>query len=232
MRTLGLLSPVGATTFRYYLHALDREVRRRSQREDTAKLIALSFAQGDHLLTEEKWWTFVQNIRGYVRDLARGGADACIMGSLAWYRFADEIAENAPLPLLHPIDALLREFSRRESGPHSTLGLIAPGLASYPGPLLDRLANAVQRDVIVPEGEGVRTMEALEARAGPHGRVDVLRMMNQLRREGASLIIIGTPDVAGLLCPEDFGCDCYNLPEIHIAAAVDWMLARSSEALP
>ena len=231
MRTLGLLTPVGANTFRYYLHALDREVRQRSQRDDSAKLIAMSFGQAEHLLVEEKWWTFAQRIRGYVRDLSRGGADACILGSLAWYRFADEIAENSPLPLLHPIDALRREFSRRDADPHSPVGFIGPGLASYPGPLLDRLASATQREVIVPAEFRLRR-DTPPREGEAFERTDVLRLISQLRRAGAAMIVVATPELAELLDADDLGSHLYNLPEIHVAAAAEWMLARSSEALP
>ena len=62
-------------------------------------------------------------------------------------------------------------------------------------------------------------------------RADLLHVIHNLRNAGASVIVKGEPELAELLLPSDVRESCI-LPEIHLEAAVDWMLARSPEALP
>lgn len=234
MRTLGLLSPFSGKTHEFFLTALHQDVRRRSGAEQDAKVIAMGFNPSTQLLHEEKWWTLVQHIKRHIRELAAAGAEAVLFTSLVWYRFADELAADGTIPVLHPVDALMQAMRPRELEP-GPLGILAPELVTDGGALIDRFRTSAQREIIFPTPEDmVSAFGPGEYEQGPitfENRRRIQRVLDGLRLAGATGIVACTPAIAGLISAEDFARDCYHLPALQVASAAEWMLRRSHEKL-
>jgi aspartate/glutamate racemase len=233
MRTLGLLTSLGEPTHEFFLQQLESEVQRRAGDQYSASVIALGFNQGTQLVADEKYWTFVQHLRRYIRELAEGGAEAFMLAPLEWNRFAPELTSDSPIPLLHPVDALARELQYRKT-PAGPVGLIASWLAAYPGPFVAHLSASTGRPVIVPRadpsGES-QDDELVLPSALPATSEQLWRLIEELQNTGATAIVFGTPEVAELLRPSEFTPAFFHLPAIQAAAVASWMLPRSPHAL-
>jgi len=236
MRNLGLLLPSSRIAFEYYLRAVNRAVRRNSKRHRTAAVMTVTLSQADWLLEEEMWWTLIEQLKDHARRFTCIGIEAVMLGSLAWYRFADEVAGDVPLPLLHPLDGLESEMRRRGDVETRTVGVLAPWLVTYPGTLLTRLERRKRR-VLVPAGNDDRILDDVIKNINEgsiprsEARCIVVRLIRELRRTGAEIIVIGSAELASMLEPTDWARDCYNLPEIESNEAARWMLADRPELL-
>lgn len=234
MRNLGVIAPLEGIAFRYYTRVLNTEVKRRLGRGHSAQFMAIGFDKSDYLLVEEKWWTLMRILKGYIRDLARGGVEAVILCPVTWYRFFDDLVEGAPIPLFHPVDALEREMSRRGVAGRSSIGLVSSSVTVHPGPLLDRFTGSNMREIILPSNTEGRVLDHIARQvtyqgfAKHHAHCEVRRIIDRLRSVGAHSIVIGSPEIARVLKPEDFGQDCYDLSELHAIAAADWMFRPAS----
>ncbi|MDO8545445.1 MAG: aspartate/glutamate racemase family protein [Opitutaceae bacterium] len=238
MRKLGIIAPIDGIACAYYASVFNADVQRRLGQEHSAQFMAIGFNKADYLLQEEKWWTLTQTLKAYIRDLARGGAEAVILCPLVWYRFFDDLVEGAPIPLFHPVDALEREMTRRGAPKRGSIGLVASSLSACPGALLDRFAGSNGREVILPAKEellvldGIGTQVSQQGFARHHTGCEVRRIIDGLRFAGAQSIVVGCAEIANLLQPGDFANDCYNLSQIHASAAADWMFGYYPKISP
>lgn len=231
MRCLGLISPYGWQCAGYYYRALNQEVHNRSGGLRSARLVlsSLDFQEIDHLVNEEQWFSLAERLKQTAGELIAAGAEGILLCSLSMHRFADDIAASIPVPLLHIADAVEHEI--HPDTRHKPLGLIGPRLAIAPGPVVDRFAGKRPRDVVVPSDADARRLDEIlflqvcQGFARESARAELLRIIADMRKRRAGTFVFGCPELGELLGPEDYRPNFYNAPEIHVVAAVDWMLA-------
>jgi aspartate racemase len=229
VRLLGVLGGMSWTSTESYYRLLNIGVAERLGGLHSARLL-LHSVDFDEIATRQHdgdWDGTAAILAEAARGLAAAGADGLLLATNTMHKVAEPVQRAAGLPLLHIADATAAAV--REAGLRR-VGLLATAFTMEDAFYVDRIATH-GIEAIVPDAptraevhriiydELVRDVVRSRSR-------DVFRQaMAALVADGADGMIFGCTEIGLLVGPEDTTVPSFDTTQIHVAAAVDWMLA-------
>jgi aspartate racemase len=167
-------------------------------------------------------------ISAAVRELAAAGAGIALLASNATHLAFDEIEATAPIPLIHIVDSA-RDAAIR--GGHSRLGLIGTRFVMEADLYPSRFGPAGIEIVLPTPAERalVHDRYMTELLAGvvlDRTRDELVSIVAAMRdRDSIDGVLLGGTELS-LILPEAAyaGVPILNTAQIHIDAAIDWLL--------
>jgi aspartate racemase len=163
-----------------------------------------------------------------VAELAAAGCERALLASNAAHLAFDQIDPPPPIPLIHIVD-MTRDAAM--AGGHRQLGVLGAKFVMASSLYRDRFAphglevvapNADEQELI----HGIYMGELLQGVVRPESRDALVAVIETMRdRDGIDGLILGGTELALILTePTYAGVGILNTAQIHVDAAIDWLL--------
>lgn len=230
MKTIGLVGGTGWVSTLEYYRLLNEGVNRRLGGHEAASCIlySLNFGEVMRLKAADPDQGGVRLLVLHAaRALVGAGAELLMLGANTLHAFADDVARETGVPLVHIGD---------ETGRHiralglDTVGLLGTRFTMERDFYTGRLARAGIR-TLLPDAEDrafVDTTiyhELVHNVLRPEARERFLAVIAALRERGAQAVVLGCTEIPLLVKPEDVDLPLLSTLEIHVNAAVAAALA-------
>jgi aspartate racemase len=172
-------------------------------------------------------WAGTAEILGEAaRGLAAGGAEGLLLATNTMHKVAAEIEEASGLRPIHIADATAQAVLA--AGVHR-VGLLATAFTMEDAFYVERLAAHGVETVVPPAAQRAEVHRVVydelvldEVRA--ESRELYRRVMADLVDAGAQAMVLGCTEIGLLVGAGDTSVPVFDSTEIHVAAAVDWLL--------
>jgi aspartate racemase len=231
VRLLGVLGGMSWTSTEAYYRGVNTSVAQRLGGLHSARLLLHSVDFDDIAARQHAGdWTGTAEILGEAaRGLVAAGAEGLLLATNTMHKVADEIEDASGLALLHIADATARAVL--DAGVRR-VGLLATAFTMEDTFYVDRLA-AHGVETVVP-GPAARSEvhriiydELVLDVVREESRATYRHVMADLVADGADGVILGCTEIGLLVGADDTSVPVFDSTELHIGAAVDWLLSPS-----
>jgi aspartate racemase len=228
MKTLGLIGGSSwASTVDYY-RGINMGVNEKLGRFNSARLFMYSLNMDEFydLINDKGWDVTGEFLADIAQKLEAAGAEALVICANTPHITAPLIAKHINIPIIHIVEATAKEIKR--------LGLKKVALLGTKVTMENGFYQAIMQnygiDILVPNDEDREYInhtiffELGKEIFKPETKKRYLDIINNLQQEGAQGVILGCTEIPLLLKQEDSPVPMFDTIEIHVKAAVDWML--------
>ena len=228
MKTLGLIGGMSWHSTVEYYRIINEEVAARLGGMHSADLLVRSFdfAQIEEMQRSDRWDLAADALAKAGSDMERDGAGALLICTNGMHKVAEEVQASVDIPVLHIADTLAKVAL---ADGHKTVGVIGARFTMLGEYYVGRLRDC-GLEVLVPDAEdreiidSVIFAELVRGTFTDESRAEYLRIIEQLRMEGATATILGCTEIPLLVRQEDTELPLYDSTRVHAMAGADWML--------
>lgn len=230
MKTIGLVGGTSWLSTVDYYRLINQGVNKALGGHQFARCILYSINFGDIAVLNER--NDSEGIYGLIKDAAvkviQGGAEGVLLCANTLHKFAVRLQEEIDVPLIHIAKATANEINKKKL---STVGLLGTRITMEEDFYISILASANIR-AIVPEKSdrdyvhNVIYNEFLKDIFKDESKNGFLKIMDNLRQQGAEGIILGCTEIPLIIKEDDFDLPLFNTTEIHAGAAVEFALGK------
>ncbi len=229
MRTLGVIGGMGWPATAEYYKRLNEGVEARLGGLHSARVLinSLDFAPVTAAENAGDWAAMAAELVAAARSLESGGADGLIIAANTMHKVADEVAAAVSIPFFHIGAAAARAV---EAAGQKKVGLLATETTMaggfYARPLEER-----GLEVLLPEADERHDVDRLIYGELVHGvireetRKRFRAVLDGFVDRGAESVVLAGTELGLLLDPDDCRVPMHDTTAIHVAEALDWMLA-------
>ena len=229
MKTIGLLGGMSwESTALYYSH-INELVKEKLGGLHSAKIAMYSvdFQEIEILQHKGEWDATGEILAKASQQIEAAGADFLLICTNTMHKVAPQIEAAIDIPLLHIADATA---NRIKAGGIKNIGLLGTRFTMEEEFYAGRLRDKHNLKVILPskaDREIVHRVIYEELVLGvvrDESRQEYLRIMNELRAEGAEGVIEGCTEIVMLVQQEHTDIPLFDTTAIHAQAAVEMAL--------
>ncbi len=228
MKTLGLLGGMSWHSTAEYYRIINEVVAERLGGMHSADLLVRSFDfhEIEELQRSDRWDLAADELASAGADLERSGAEALLICTNGMHKVAYEVQAAVGIPIIHIADALAVAI---KADGHETVAVLGARFTMLGEYYVGRLRGH-GLEVLIPDGEdrevidSVIFAELVRGTFTDESRAEYLRIMEQLRHEGATATVLGCTEIPLLVRPEDTDMPLYDSTLVHAMAGVEWML--------
>jgi aspartate racemase len=229
VRLLGVLGGMSWTSTETYYRLLNSGVAARLGGLHSARMVlhSVDFDEIAALQHAGDWDATAEILVAAARGLAAAGAEGLLLATNTMHKVADAIEEGSGLSVLHiadPTSAAIREQGLTRAG------LLATSFTMEDTFYVERLARHGV-EAVVPDAAGRADVhriiydELVRDVVRADSRERYREVMADLVADGAEAVILGCTEVGLLVGPGDATVRTFDTCRLHVAAAVEWMLA-------
>jgi aspartate racemase len=229
-RVLGIVGGTGPESTVDYYRSLIATWRRRRPDGSYPRVIIDSVEAGRLIrnLGDGDFAAVGRDLGAAVGELAAAGCERALLASNASHLAFDQIDPPPPIPLIHIVD-MTRDAAM--AGGHRQLGVLGAKFVMASSLYRDRFAP-LGLNVVAPNAEeqelihGIYMGELLQGVVRPESRDALVAVIETMRdRDGIDGLILGGTELALILTePTYAGVGILNTAQIHVDAAIDWLL--------
>ena len=230
MKTIVMLGGMSWESSLEYYRIMNEEISARLGGSHSADLIVRSFDFHEiEELQRTDWSEAARLLAEAGVALVDAGAGGLMICTNAMHKVADAVEQAAGVPLLHIADALATTIL---ADGHEKVGLLGANYTMLGEYYVGRLREK-GLEVIVPDEEdralidGVIFAELVRGVFDDESRAEYVRIIEQLRQEGATAAILGCTEIPLLVTASDTDAPLYDSTRVHALAGVEWMLGES-----
>jgi aspartate racemase len=229
MKTIGLIGGMSWESSIEYYRIINETVKAKLGGLHSAKSVMYSvdFAEIEALQRQGRWNEATAMMIEAARHVEGGGADFIVICTNTMHKMADEVQEQAQIPLLHIADATAERIKAHGL---QEIGLLGTKFTMEEDFYKGRLVEKHGLDVLIPSDEGRELVHRViydELCAGeikPSSREQYVHIMERLVERGAEGIILGCTEISLLVGDEDSRVPLFDTTKIHAEAAVEYAL--------
>lgn len=230
MKTIGLIGGMSWESSLEYYRIINETVKEKLGKLHSAKslMFSVDFDQIQHLQHIGDWDTLTKIMVDAAIRLEKGGADFIVICTNTMHRMVNDINQNTNIPVLHIADATAKKI--KEIG-IDKVGLLGTKFTMEQDFYKGRLANNHNISVIVPnedERDSVHRIIYNELCLGQikkSSKDEYIRIINNLKDNGAEGVILGCTEIPLLVKQEDVSIPIFDTTRIHAEMAVEYALA-------
>lgn len=230
MRIIGLIGGTSWVSTQDYYCELNKGINKQLGDLNFAECLLYSFNYADIKRNNDtnNWSRTLQMVTSAGLALKQGGAKAIVLCANTMHLIADEAAQAIGLPVIHIADATAKAIREQQLSAVALLGtrftmerdfftgrLAAQGIQTIIPNEADR--DFVQYTIYEELGRNVFS-ESTKAR--------YLSIINELTAQGAQGIVLGCTEIPMLIQPGDVAVPLFNTLQLHVQAAVEFMLSE------
>ncbi|MEO0714075.1 MAG: amino acid racemase [Pseudomonadota bacterium] len=226
MKTLGIIGGVSPASTAIYYRAINDAVNARVGGHNSARIIlnSLNFADVQALQAAEDWDAADAFMADAATVLNRAGVDVALLACNTMHRCADAIESALNAPFLHISDATRAALDSDQRARPALLGTMTTMTERF---IADRLGDGVvfpdaeQRDIV----DRIIFEELCSNVVRDDSRFAYLGVIEEMKARGADSVIFGCTEIGMLVPVEQSPLPVYDTAHLHVAAAVDAVLA-------
>ncbi len=219
---IGGLSP--ESTVSYYLHITRSYVERFGDYGYPEIIIySVNLKNYHEWRSQNKWELIVKDLVGAARSLESSGADFGIIATNTMHKVFDLVQSSVSLPFIHIMDATLERI--KEKGIHK-IGLLGTKYTMREDFYRERLASNGLTTLVPDERDQdvihqIIVNELVRGKILEESREKYLKIIDQMRQEGAEAIILGCTEIPLLIKQEYCSVPLFDTATIHAEAALE-----------
>jgi aspartate racemase len=228
MKTIGLVGGLTWHSSVDYYRYINQLVNQRLGGDEAAKMILNSVNYGSiKKLTQAGNWDGIADIIIHAaRQTVVAGADCILLGANTMHHIADRVEDAISVPLIHIADATARSILEKNI---TTVALLGTKYTMQMEFYRERLARhgiqALIPDTVTAEFINRSIYEELgKGIFRPETKQEYLRVIKELRDQGAGGVILGCTEIPLLIKQEDVDIPVFDTTYLHAKAAVDFAL--------
>lgn len=225
MKTIGLIGGLTWHSTLEYYRVINLEVNKRLGGAHSAKIIlnSVDFAEVKAPTEKEDWTEIAEIICKAALITEAAGADCLVIGANTMHNIADKVAAVINIPLIHIAEATAAAITKRSLKTVALLGTKYTMMMSF---YKDKLAEQGITTIIpsAPDIAYINNSIYTEFDNGiflPETKQQYLRIIDNLKGQGAEGIILGCTEIPLLVKQEDCSIPVFDTGLIHAVAAVD-----------
>ena len=229
MRVLGLIGGMSWESTAEYYRLINKAVKERLGGLHSARIAMYSvdFQEIEACQHDGRWADAATILADAALRVERAGAECLVLCTNTMHRLADEVQAAASIPLLHIADATAKAI--REAGIRR-IGLLGTRFTMEERFYRGRLEERHGLEVVVP---GDRDREVVNqviyeelclGRILDASREMLVRIIQDLKSDGAEGVILGCTEIPLLVGPGDTDLPIFDTTLIHALKAVSFSL--------
>lgn len=230
MKTIGLLGGMSWESSLEYYRLVNQEVKRTLGGFHSAKCLMYSvdFAEIEKYQSNGEWDNATDVMIEAAQKLEKGGAEFLVICTNTMHKMYDEVQAAVDIPVLHIVDAVVREIKNQGI---QAVGLLGTRFTMEQDFYVDRI-KAHQLQVVIPTQEERNIVhrviydELVMGKILPGSRDAYKRIIQQLAQLDAQGIILGCTEIGLLIKPEDVSLSIFDTTYHHAMAAVQIALGQ------
>jgi aspartate racemase len=230
MKTIGLLGGMSWESTVSYYQFINRGVGERLGGWHCARIAMFSvdFDEYVECMQNAQWERIGSKLAECARRVQDAGADLLLICTNTMHKMAHEVEQAVDIPLIHIGDAAAGAVKAKGL---SRVGLLGTSFTMEDGFLRDRLAGH-GIETVVPDKDDRDVVNAIifdelvKGVASDASRVEYLRIIGDLQRQGAQGVVLGCTEIGLLVGPDHTDLPLFDTAEIHARAAVEAALDR------
>lgn len=229
MKIIGLIGGMSWESSLEYYRIINQAVRERLGGQHSAKILMFSvdFHEIEEYQRSDRWDKATEVLVDAALRLERGGAALLLICTNTMHKVAPDLAKSVNVPLVHIADATAEKIIEQGI---KVVGLLGTRYTMEQDFLRGRLAEKYGLDVIIPCPESRETVhnviydELCLGEIRDSSRRRFVKIVEELRSQGAQGAILGCTEIPLLLRPEDVSTPLFDTTAIHAHKAVELAL--------
>ncbi|MFC2134577.1 aspartate/glutamate racemase family protein [Bacteroidota bacterium] len=229
MKTLGLIGGTGWVSTVDYYRLINQEVNKRMGGLNAGKILLHSFNYADinALNKKNNLDSVYEMVENAAQDIIGIGADGIVLCANTLHKFADRLQKEITKPIIHIAEAAAEKIKNKSM---NKVGLLGTKYTMEWDFYKTRLSNK-GITALVPETEDRQFIhdtifnELLIEVFKKESKERILRIMDDLKSQGAEGIVLGCTELPLVIKANDTDLPIINTLEIHAKAAVDFALS-------
>lgn len=231
MKTIGLLGGMSWESTALYYQWINDLVKKELGDLHSAQIamVSVDFQGIEELQHRGEWSEAGEVLSKAAKQIEAAGADFLLICTNTMHKVAPQIEAAIEIPLLHIADATADEIKKQGI---KTIGLLGTKFTMEQDFYAGRLADRHGLKVLIPEKEDREIVhrviydELVLGEVKDASRAEYLRILDQLRDEGAEGVIEGCTEIVMLVQQEHTSIPLFDTTAIHAKKAVEMALAK------
>jgi len=228
MKTIGLIGgTTWLSTIEYY-RIINETVKEKLGRSHSARCILYSINFEETVLQNQGRWDVIsKSFIDITKKLENAGADFLIICANTMHKIADDIENNANIPIIHIADVTAEKIIERGL---SKVGLLGTSYTMEEDFYKERLKEKFNIETIIPEKNERDLINKIILNELTQGKIiqsskqRYLEIIENLIDKKAEGIILGCTEIPLLIKKDDVDIPIFDTTEIHAKAAVEYAL--------
>ena len=225
MKTIGLLGGMSWESTALYYRWINEEVKRRLGKLHSARIamVSVDFQEIEELQHLGEWEHTGEILTTAAQQIEAAGADFLVICTNTMHKVVPQIESGIDIPILHIADATAEKIKENKM---STIGLLGTNFTMEQDFYKGRLVERHGLDVIVPSEADRQIVhriiydELCRGIVKEESRQEYVRIMTQMRQDGAEGIIEGCTEIVMLVQQRHTSIPLFDTTVIHAEAAV------------
>lgn len=232
MKVIGLIGGMSWESSSAYYRIINETTKDRLGPLYSAKslMYTVNFYEIEQMQHKGQWEKASEVLVDAASRLERGGADCIVLCTNTMHKLAGVIEKAVNIPFIHIADATAQKVQDQGI---KRIGLLGTGFTMEQDFYKGRLKDKYALEVIIPAKKDRDIVhqiiydELCQGKAEAASRLEYVRIMAELVKQGAEGIILGCTEIMLLVGQEDSSVPVFDTTTIHAVAAVDFALATS-----
>lgn len=229
MKTLGLIGGMSWESTMPYYQLINQTVREQLGGLHSARIILYSvdFAEVEHLQRSNQWDAAGALLADAAQKLAGADANALVLCTNTMHKVTGAIEQAVSIPLLHIADPTA--LAIKQAG-LTTVGLLGTRFTMEQDFYRSRLEKNHGLTVLTPPASGrdrvhqIIYQELCLGHIKDASRKTYLRVIDDLRQQGAQAVILGCTEIAMLVQTQHTDLPLFDTTALHARSAALWAL--------
>jgi aspartate racemase len=228
MKTIGL---IGGTTWHStieYYRIINETVKEKLGKSHSARCILYSINFEETVVQNQGRWDVIsKSFIDITKKLENAGADFLIICANTMHKIADDIENNANIPIIHIADVTAEKIIERGL---SKVGLLGTSYTMEEDFYKERLKEKFNIETIIPEKNERDLINKIILNELTQGKIiqsskqRYLEIIENLIDKKAEGIILGCTEIPLLIKKDNVDIPIFDTTEIHAKAAVEYAL--------
>jgi len=229
MKTIGLIGGMSWQSSKFYYEYLNQLVAERLGGQHSAKIImsSVDFHEITELFKADDWSTLGKLVAIEAKKLEAAGADCIVLGTNTIHLVSDAITNAITIPFLHIAEATGRSIIEKNVQKVALLGTRFTMEKEFYTQILESdfdlevlIPNKTQRDYL----QSLIFDELVKGVFTESGKDECLKIIEDLRSQGAEGVILGCTELPILIPDGEVGIPTFDTTMIHSLAAVNFVV--------
>lgn len=229
MKTIGLIGGLTWHSSIDYYRLCNEMVNQQLGGVHSCRMLMYSvdFEEVKQLTFANNWNAIAAMMSDVAAKLETAGADCLLLGANTMHNIAEQVQAAVQIPLIHIATATALEISKRQLNSVALLGTrYTMQMDFYKSKLKEKGI-----DTIIPGEDDIEYINHIiyeEMGKGiflEQSKARVIKIINDLKQQGAGGVILGCTELPILIKPDDISIPSFDTALIHVKAAVSFALA-------
>lgn len=224
MKTIGLIGGISWLSTIDYYRLLNQKVNERLGGVHSAQILlsSVNFDEVKRLTLADDWDGLAGMMSREAKRLQQAGADFILIGANTMHNIADAVQASVNIPLIHIAEEAGKEIVKLQLKKVALLGTKYTMQLDF---YKNKLAEQGIETIIPNEADIDYINTAIYDEMGkgiflPERKQGFIRIINQLKEQGAEGVILGCTEIPILIQQNDSPIPVFDTTAIHVNAAV------------